>query len=154
MSNGLISLTQLRKSGLYFSNKTDGWAILTNTDSGKEILRVKQVHDMYPLETVMEAHARMGHVAPAAIRRLVKDGMVVGMKVDLTTPSSRSTPRSKAPWDLVWSDVWGPPDTAGIYLMRQKSEVYDKFRAFSAWVKTQFGGNIKALRSDRGGEYK
>jgi len=128
---------------------------------------------MYPLETVMEAHARMGHVAPAAIRKLVRDGMAIGFNVDLNTPSSRSTPRSKAPWDLVWSDVWGPPDTEAkggyryyvsftcdytryskIYLMRHKSEVFEKYRAFAAWVRTQFKTEIKALRSDRGGEYK
>jgi len=130
---------------------------------------------MYPIETVMEAHARMGHVSPPVIRRMVREGMVEGFKVDLNSPTSRpsESPRSKAPWDLVWSDVWGPPDVEAkggyryyvsftddysrytrIYLMRKKSEVCEKYKAFAAWVRTQFKVEIKALRSDRGGEYK
>jgi len=90
----------------------DGYAILCDIESGSEILRVKQTHDMYPLDTIMEAHARMGHVSPAVIRKMVREGMVEGFKVDLNSPMSRpsESPRSKAPWDLVWSDVWGPPD--------------------------------------------
>jgi len=94
MSEGLISVGCLLQAGLE-----------------EEILHAKEVGEMYPLETVMEAHARMGHISPAAIRRLVRDGMMVGMEVDLNTPSGRSTPRTSVPWDLVWSDVWGPPDT-------------------------------------------
>ena len=88
MNNSLILLTQLRKSGLYFSNKLQGYGILTDINSNDEILRVKETHGMYPIESwkpglamstkisthpisVMEAHARMGHIAPAAIRKLM-----------------------------------------------------------------------------------
>jgi transposase InsO family protein len=208
MNNGLISLTQLRKSGLYFSNKTKGFAVLTDVDSGREILRVKETHNMYPIEswkpgsamktnekqntlTVMEAHARMGHIAPSAIRKLTRDAMVTGLNVDLNSPDEECEAcikgklrkldipkchpslRSSAPWDLVWSDVWGPPDVEAkggykyyvsftddytrysrIYLMRQKSEVLNHYRSFAAWVRTQFKSEIKTFHSDRGGEFR
>jgi hypothetical protein len=40
-----------------------------------------------------------------------------------------------------------------VYLMRRKFEVVDKFKEFWAEAKKQLGKHIKALRSDRGGEY-
>ena len=40
-----------------------------------------------------------------------------------------------------------------VYLMRYKSEAFDKFREFKNEVEKQSGKSIKTLRSDRGGEY-
>ena len=40
-----------------------------------------------------------------------------------------------------------------IYLMRHKSETFEKFKEFHNEVENQLGKTIKLLRSDRGGEY-
>ncbi|KAL4303931.1 hypothetical protein GQ457_10G011550 [Hibiscus cannabinus] len=40
-----------------------------------------------------------------------------------------------------------------IYLMHHKSEAFEKFKEFKNEVQNQHGKSIKALRSDRGGEY-
>jgi hypothetical protein len=40
-----------------------------------------------------------------------------------------------------------------VYLMRHKSESFEKFKEFKAEVENQLNKSIKALRSDRGGEY-
>ncbi len=40
-----------------------------------------------------------------------------------------------------------------IYLMRRKSESFDKFKEYKSEVENQLGKKIKILRSDRGGEY-
>ena len=40
-----------------------------------------------------------------------------------------------------------------LYLMRHKSENFEMFKAFKNEVQNQLGKTIKALRSDRGGEY-
>ena len=40
-----------------------------------------------------------------------------------------------------------------VYLMKQKSEAFEKFKAFRAEVENQSGKHIKAIRSDCGGEY-
>ena len=40
-----------------------------------------------------------------------------------------------------------------VYLMKHKSESFDKFKEFQSEVENQLGKKIKALRSDRGGEY-
>ncbi|KAK8621694.1 hypothetical protein V6N13_081127 [Hibiscus sabdariffa] len=73
---------------------------------------------------------------------------------------------------LIHSDVCGPINTQArggfhyfitftddfsrygyIYLMRHKSEALEKFKEFRNEVQNQHGKSIKALRSDRGGEY-
>ena len=40
-----------------------------------------------------------------------------------------------------------------IYLMKHKSESFEVFKEFKNEVQNQLGKKIKALRSDRGGEY-
>ena len=40
-----------------------------------------------------------------------------------------------------------------VYLMRRKSETFEKFKEFRAEIKNQFGKHIKAIRFNRGGEY-
>ena len=37
--------------------------------------------------------------------------------------------------------------------MKHKSSSFEKFKIFKSEVQNQLGKNIKALRSDRGGEY-
>ena len=73
---------------------------------------------------------------------------------------------------LVHTDVYGPMSTQAkggyeyfitfiddysrygyVYLMRQKSKAFEKFKEFKAEVKNQLGKRIKAIRSDRGGKY-
>ena len=40
-----------------------------------------------------------------------------------------------------------------LFLMKNKSESFEKFKEFKAQVENQTGKSIKTLRSDRGGEY-
>ena len=40
-----------------------------------------------------------------------------------------------------------------IYLMRHKSEAFEKFKEFKTKVENHQGKSIKSLQSDRGGEY-
>ncbi|KAK9043135.1 hypothetical protein V6N11_071485 [Hibiscus sabdariffa] len=73
---------------------------------------------------------------------------------------------------LIHSDVCGPMNTQArggyqyfitftddfsrygyIYLMRHKSKALEKFKEFKNEVQNKHGKSIKALRSDRGGEY-
>jgi len=190
MSNSLISITQLRKDGLFFSNKQAGHGTLSFAKSDDEFLTIKESHGMYPLITVMEAHSRLAHISPSAVRKLVREGMALGFEVDLSTPDevcesciggkitkapvpkAHPTPRSTQPFDLVWTDVWGPSTTEAkggkryyvsftddytryseIYLLRVKSDAFEAYKAFAALVKTQFGREIRTLHSDRGGEF-
>ena len=74
--------------------------------------------------------------------------------------------------DLVYSDLWGPaPTSVGrnnnyvsfidghskfvwIYLLRHKSEVFQRFRDFQNLVERQFNRKILAIQTDWGGEYQ
>ena len=84
----------------------------------------------------------------------------------------RVRPRAANFGDEIHSDVWGPAPvltkggneyyvtftddhtryTHG-YLMKHKDEVFSCYKQYCAWMKTQRKAEIKALRSDRGGEY-
>ncbi|KAL8121976.1 hypothetical protein AgCh_018634 [Apium graveolens] len=74
--------------------------------------------------------------------------------------------------ELVYSDLYGPmrvPSLGGnryfltfnddfsrklwIYFVKEKSEVFSVFKSFKALVEKQSGCQLKAIRSDRGGEY-
>ncbi|PPQ84116.1 hypothetical protein CVT24_002084 [Panaeolus cyanescens] len=74
--------------------------------------------------------------------------------------------------DQVSSDVWGPAPVASIggrryfslfqdcfsheeriYFMRLKSDAFEMFKQYEAWVLRQRNAKIKELRTDRGGEY-
>nr|GEZ34513.1 Gag-Pol polyprotein [Tanacetum cinerariifolium] len=60
-------------------------------------------------------------------------------------PFSNSVSSSKAPFDLVHSDVWGPSP--------RRSDFLNVFKKFRALVKTQHSAVIKCFRCDLGGEY-
>lgn len=79
---------------------------------------------------------------------------------------------STKPMDLVHTDVCGPMPTETpskkryiltfiddfsrytcIYLLRNKSDVFDRLKDYIGMVSTMFGRKLKMIRSDRGGEY-
>lgn len=80
---------------------------------------------------------------------------------------------SQKPFDIVFSDVWGPAPVQSslghryfvlfiddftrftwVYFLKNKSEVYDVFIQFEKLIKRQFGKPILAFHSDWGGEYQ
>jgi transposase InsO family protein len=87
-------------------------------------------------------------------------------------PYQRSSSQSKFPLELIFSDVWGPAcDSFGryqyyvsfiddhskftwIYLLKHKSDVFQRFREFQSLVERQFDRKILAVQSDWGGEYE
>jgi len=87
-------------------------------------------------------------------------------------PYPRSTSRSTRPFDLVFSDVWGPaPTSVGrhnfyvsfiddynkfvwVYFLRHKSEVFQCFNDFQHLVERKFDHKIRAVQTDWGGEYE
>ena len=88
------------------------------------------------------------------------------------SPFTWSCEKDEGVLDLVHTDVCGPfrsPTRDGrhyyvtftddfsrygyIYLMKQKSETFEKFKEFKNEAEKRLGKKIKVLRSDRGGEY-
>jgi histone deacetylase 1/2 len=115
-------------------------------------------------------HHRLGHAAPAIVHQVlhrhqlpfakesnnssVCDACQQGKSHQLPYPRSNSV--SSSPFDLVFSDVWGPASNSvgrnnyyvsfiddyskfvWIYLLRKKSEVFQIFRDFQSLVERQF----------------
>ncbi|GMJ03846.1 hypothetical protein HRI_004053800 [Hibiscus trionum] len=88
------------------------------------------------------------------------------------TPFNGKGERASDLLELIHTDVYGPISTPArggfqyiitftddfsrygyIYLMHRKSESLEKFKEFKNEVENQTGKRIKALRSNRGGEY-
>ncbi|CAH1415477.1 unnamed protein product [Lactuca virosa] len=88
------------------------------------------------------------------------------------SPFTGTCARGEVLLDLIHTDVCGPFKTATrdanryyvtfiddfsrygyVYLIKHKSETFERFKEFKQEVENQLGRNIKMLRSDRGGEY-
>eukprot|EP00253_Pinus_taeda_P005116 PITA_05116 len=99
------------------------------------------------------------------------EGCILGKQHKESFPAGKSI-RAKAPLEIVHSDVCGSmqvPSLGGnryvltfiddytrktwVYMLKEKSEVFEKFRHFKTLVEKQCGHYIKVLFTDRGGEY-
>ena len=87
-------------------------------------------------------------------------------------PFSRSSSESEYPLELIYSDVWGAaPQSVGgfkyyvsfiddyskftwIYLLKYKSDVFQKFHEFQQLVERLFDRKIIAMQTDWDGEYQ
>ena len=97
--------------------------------------------------------------------------MSVCQKNKRTVYSMNLNKRHTGPFDLIHSDVWFAHvvsiygrryfitliDDAiwvtWVYLMKSKNEVLHIFKTYCKMVEVHFNKGIKALRSDKGGEY-
>jgi histone deacetylase 1/2 len=126
-------------------------------------------HPSFPIvERVLKNHKLS--FSPELNKDVVCDACQKGKSHQLPYPVSTSV--SSHPLELVFSDVWGAaPESAGcfkyyvsfiddyskftwIYLLKYKSEVYEKFRDFQNLIERSFGRKILAVQSDWGGEYE
>jgi histone deacetylase 1/2 len=136
--------------------------------------------------TVSTWHSRLGHASHNVVQRVIRhhklsfssnqennvicDAYQQGKSHQLAYPKSDSV--SSKPFELVFSDVWGPaPTSVGrhdfyvsfiddyskytwIYLLRRKSEVFSCFKEFQTMVECQFNTKILVVQSDWSGEYQ
>ncbi|KAI3516852.1 hypothetical protein L1887_15941 [Cichorium endivia] len=131
-------------------------------------------------------HRRLAHPHESILRRLVStfhlpvstnkfpnvcDSCQLGKSHMLHLPTSHVA--SSKPFELIYSDVWGPSPVFSlnghsyfvffmddctkfvwVYFLSHKSQVYSTFLAFKTMIKTQFSCDIKSVQSDWGGEYQ
>ncbi|KAK1661961.1 hypothetical protein QYE76_050120 [Lolium multiflorum] len=102
--------------------------------------------------------------------KLVCDVCELAKHTRATYPSSNE--RSRDPFEVVHSDVWGPSTVTSLlgerwfvtfidgfsrctwlYVLKQKSDVLSAFKDFYALVGNQYNAKVKVLRSDNGTEY-
>ncbi|KAH9681844.1 hypothetical protein KPL71_027113 [Citrus sinensis] len=99
------------------------------------------------------------------------EGCLLGKQFRKSFPKE-SNSRAQKPLEFIHTDVCGPfkPNSLGksnyfllfiddfsrktwVYFLKQKSEVFEAFKKFKAAVEKERGYQIKAMRSDRGGEF-
>ncbi|KAE8666843.1 hypothetical protein F3Y22_tig00112490pilonHSYRG00048 [Hibiscus syriacus] len=73
------------------------------------------------------------------------EGCLVGKQFRKSFPKESET-RAKKPLELIHTDVCGPIKPSSL-------EVFEVFKKFKAAVERESGRKIKAMRSDRGGEF-
>lgn len=131
-------------------------------------------------------YGRLGHPTFATVHRILRDNSLpfesnkalahvcdaCQQAKSRQLPFPKSVSVSKAPLELVFSDVWGPaPTSVGrhdyyvsfiddyskftwIYLIKHKSEVFQKFRDFQAHAERLLNCKILSMQTDWGGEYQ
>jgi transposase InsO family protein len=128
-------------------------------------------------------HRRLGHISEKRIKRLVNEGILQSLdftdndpcvdciKAKHTNTYKEGAKRSSEILEIVHTDVCGPfpPCYTGekyfvtfiddysrymyLYLIFEKSDVFQMFKDFKREVEKQTDKVIKIVRSDRGGEY-
>ena len=146
----------------------------------------KIVANVHERTTIDGWHKRLGHPSYKIVTSLVR-AFSLPIKKDthastLCTPCSinkahqqpfhSTSLKSRAPLDLIYTDVWGPSHTIGLdgscyylilvdhftkyiwfYPMGAKSSVSSIFPQFKHLVETKFQAKIKSIYSDNGGEF-
>uniref|UniRef100_A0ACD5U385 Uncharacterized protein n=1 Tax=Avena sativa TaxID=4498 RepID=A0ACD5U385_AVESA len=136
-----------------------------------------------PLEELLLQHRRLGHLSFAVLGRLYPNMYRKVSKVKLVCDACQfgkqtrssylsSDNRSNVPLQTIHSDVWGPSGvtslngyryfitfidcctrTTWVYVLRNKSDVFQCFKDFHNLIKTQYNACVKILRTDNGTEY-
>ncbi|XP_065628881.1 uncharacterized protein LOC136067248 [Quercus suber] len=85
------------------------------------------------------------HINSNRIQRMIKDGLLEPIDFDEIPAKGGNK------YFITFTDDYSR--YGYVYLMKRKSEVFEKFKEFRAEVENQLGKCIMAIRSDHGGEY-
>ncbi|KAJ9542941.1 LOW QUALITY PROTEIN: hypothetical protein OSB04_029447 [Centaurea solstitialis] len=122
-------------------------------------------------------HCRLGHINKKRVELLLKGGFLAISIINLLIiaslqPFNNENERATDLLEIIHTDVCGPFSHVArggyryfitftddfsrygyVYLMRHKSESFERFKEFHNEVQNQLDKRIKFLRSDRGDEY-
>ena len=172
-ASNLIDRVEMSKNRMFL--------LKIETDSPKRLKSC--VKDLSWLWHMRFGHLNFGSLKELAKENMVNDlplidlpnqlceGCLYGKQSQKSFPKEASW-RATKPLQLVHADVCGPftPVSLGqskyfllfiddfsrktwVYFLKEKSEVFGAFQKFKAFVEKESGASIKALRSDRGGEF-
>lgn len=150
-----------------------GHALLADADVQVDALRLWHYRLGHAnLETVKQmAHDGYGFTIPHDQKKIFCESCVLGKSTRKPFPTH--TQSTKAPMDLVHSDLCGPMQVESLggaryvcmftddysrygklYLLKRKDEVLSKFKEYVEYAKRLHEKGPKIFRSDNGGEYK
>ncbi|GJY80741.1 retrotransposon protein, putative, ty1-copia subclass [Tanacetum coccineum] len=98
----------------------------------------------------LDSYCRLAHIGKTRMQKLHREDLLGLIHTDVCGPL-RHVSRKGASYFLTFTDDFSR--YGYVYLLKHKHEVFETFKVFKAEVELQLGKKIKALRSDRGGEY-
>ncbi|KAL4282412.1 hypothetical protein GQ457_03G013080 [Hibiscus cannabinus] len=202
LKKNLLSVPQLTAVGNYVLFGPEDVSIFQKVEViGTPIVKGRRTISVYVLsaestyvdktrknETVDLWHERLGHVSYYKLKVMMEKQILRGLpQVDIRTdivcawcqfgkahqlPFKESKHQSKAPLELVHSDVFGPVKQTSlggmkymvtfiddfsryvwVYFMKEKSETFTKFREFKEKIESELDEKIMCLRTVNGKEY-
>ncbi|GJZ18417.1 zinc finger, CCHC-type containing protein [Tanacetum coccineum] len=180
ITRGVVSVSRLVNNGYIHTFMNYGISVSKdNVFYFNAILRDgiygTDMHNLYPNNMInkkrMDKLQRDGILQPTHDESLEKCKSCISGKM-ARKPFPHQVERAKDLLGLIHTDVCGPFRTMSregasyfitftddfsrygyVYLMKHKHEVFETFKVFQNEVENQLGKKIKAIRSDRGGEY-
>ncbi|KAJ9566324.1 hypothetical protein OSB04_002290 [Centaurea solstitialis] len=152
----------IKNDMFYFkATPSNGLYILNLQESNNEIYHISKQSKDIEDQTYLW-HWRLGHINKKRVELLQKGGLLgaFDFKPFSNCESCLSGKMTKQPFnkdnerandliEIIHTDV----KYGYVYLMRHKSEAFEKFKEFQSEVQNQLDRKIKFLRSDRGREY-
>nr|GEU38507.1 hypothetical protein [Tanacetum cinerariifolium] len=128
--NNVFYFNAIPSNGIYEIDMHD---LVPNVNSIYNVSTKRAKHNM---DSTYLWHCRLAHISKKRIKKLQQEGHV---------------PRQGASYFITFTDNYSRYDY--VYLLKHKHEVFETFKVFKNEVENQLTKTIKALRSDRGGEY-
>jgi hypothetical protein len=159
-----------RRGGLYVVIEQSVQALAHDATSSNELWRRRPGHLHYKPLLDME-NMVCGMPSNSLSKNEICKVCMLGKNIKKAFPSSGN--RAQGILDLVHSDVCGPMSSRSlngclyyvifiddysrkcwIYFLKAKSDTFDKFKEFKAFIEMQTGKHIRTLRRNDGGEFE
>ncbi|GJZ74068.1 retrotransposon protein, putative, ty1-copia subclass [Tanacetum coccineum] len=151
--NNVHYFNVIPSNGIY---EIDMHNLVPNVNS---IYNVSTKRAKHNLDSTYLWHCRLAHISKKRIEKLQQEGLLKSTDdeslingVSLSVLSAQiHVSRQGASYFITFTDDYSR--YGYVYLLKHKHEVFETFKVFKNEVENQLGKTIKALRSDRGGEY-
>jgi transposase InsO family protein len=159
-----------RRGGLHVVTGQSVQALAHDATSSSELWHRRLGHLHYKALPYLQ-NMVCGMLSIAFSKNEICKGCMLGKNIKKAFPSSDS--RAQGILDLVHSDVCGPmssPSLSGclyyvifiddlyrkcwIYFLKAKSDTFDKFKEYKAFIERQTRKHIRTLRTENGGEFE
>ena len=160
-----------RLESIYVMSAETAYVEKTRCNETADLWHARLGHVSYNKLNMMMKQSKLKGLPQLEIRGdIVCAGCQYGKAHQL--PYQESKYQAREPLELVHSDVFGPvkqPSISGyrymvtfiddfsryvwVYFLKEKSEVFEKFKEFQNTVENDIRKKIKCLRTDNGGEY-
>ncbi|GKB70650.1 retrotransposon protein, putative, ty1-copia subclass [Tanacetum coccineum] len=152
--NNVLYFNAIARNGIY---EIDMYNLVPNINS---IYNVSNKRVKRNLDSTYLWHCHLAHINKKRIKQLQQDGLLKSTDDESfnTCESCLSGKMTKNPFSLknegakkIFLEIIHPDECGP--LIHHKHEVFETFKVFKNEVENQLGKTIKAIRSDRGGEY-